>query len=365
MGKLKDIKFGRIGVLCFIGLLVVFFIYRNRLEGKQPEVHLNVNPAIISATNEIPVDVSDVKSGIKSIRAELIQGERNVVLDEKAYPSDGFLNGGNVHNVSFVIPVKPEELGFTEGKAVIRIIADDHSLRRWMKGNRTLFEKEVLIDMGPPVIEVLHHVNTIINQGGTALVVYRLSEACRSNGVVVGDNFFPGHSGLSKNDNIKMAFFALRYDQGRGTDIFIKAVDMAGNSAVKEFNHKILGRHFKKDTINISDGFLSRKMPEFDDLVSYDPGSMTRLNQFLKVNSELRKANGNKMIELSEKTDEILYWDGAFLRLPNSKRMAGFADHRTYIYKKDVIDRQVHMGVDLASIAGSPVPASIKVRLFM
>jgi murein DD-endopeptidase MepM/ murein hydrolase activator NlpD len=53
-----------------------------------------------------------------------------------------------------------------------------------------------------------------------------------------------------------------------------------------------------------------------------------------------------------------LYWKGAFLRLPNSARRAGFADHRIYKYKGHIIDRQTHMGIDLASVAQSPVLAS-------
>jgi murein DD-endopeptidase MepM/ murein hydrolase activator NlpD len=44
--------------------------------------------------------------------------------------------------------------------------------------------------------------------------------------------------------------------------------------------------------------------------------------------------------------------------LPNSANRARFADHRTYFYKKTEIDRQVHLGIDLASLANSPVPAA-------
>jgi len=46
------------------------------------------------------------------------------------------------------------------------------------------------------------------------------------------------------------------------------------------------------------------------------------------------------------------------LRLPNSARKASFADHRSYKYNGRVIDQQVHLGIDLASVAHSPVPAA-------
>jgi murein DD-endopeptidase MepM/ murein hydrolase activator NlpD len=38
--------------------------------------------------------------------------------------------------------------------------------------------------------------------------------------------------------------------------------------------------------------------------------------------------------------------------------MASFAEERTYWYNGKEIDRQVHLGVDLASLAQSPIPAA-------
>src|SRR5437867_11443585 len=50
-------------------------------------------------------------------------------------------------------------------------------------------------------------------------------------------------------------------------------------------------------------------------------------------------------------------WQDAFLRLPNSAPLSGFADRRTYVYDGKPIDQQTHLGFDLASLRGSPVPA--------
>jgi murein DD-endopeptidase MepM/ murein hydrolase activator NlpD len=52
-----------------------------------------------------------------------------------------------------------------------------------------------------------------------------------------------------------------------------------------------------------------------------------------------------------------MHWQGIFSRLPNAANRARFADHRTYYYKGREIDRQVHLGIDLASVSNSPVPA--------
>ena len=51
--------------------------------------------------------------------------------------------------------------------------------------------------------------------------------------------------------------------------------------------------------------------------------------------------------------------------MPGAANRAGFADHRKYKYHGEIIDNQVHLGVDLASVAHSPVPASNKGKVVL
>ena len=44
--------------------------------------------------------------------------------------------------------------------------------------------------------------------------------------------------------------------------------------------------------------------------------------------------------------------------MPGAAKQAGFADHRTYKYEGKIIDHQVHLGLDLASVAHAAVPAA-------
>jgi murein DD-endopeptidase MepM/ murein hydrolase activator NlpD len=62
--------------------------------------------------------------------------------------------------------------------------------------------------------------------------------------------------------------------------------------------------------------------------------------------------------KISKETAPKSLWSGTFLRLPNSKPMASFAQDRTYYYNGKEVDRQIHWGVDLASLAQSSVPAA-------
>src|SRR5690606_7768145 len=42
----------------------------------------------------------------------------------------------------------------------------------------------------------------------------------------------------------------------------------------------------------------------------------------------------------------------------NSSVESAFADQRTYVYQGKEVDRQVHLGFDLASLAGAPILAA-------
>jgi murein DD-endopeptidase MepM/ murein hydrolase activator NlpD len=352
----KIIKSKFVLLACIIVLLPVAWVAIGKLEGTKPSILIEPEPRFIGKTRTLSFTVSDAQSGVRKVWIGLIKDGKETILLQKHFPSAGIIGGGEKHEASFNIKIEPEILGITDGQAMLRMVAKDYSWRSWLKGNTTYLEKDVIIDTKPPGLEVLTRIHNI-SQGGTGLVIYRLSEPCIDSGVAVGENFFPGYSGYFKDKNLFMAFFALSYKQGPGTHILAKATDFAGNNTRSGFPYYIKKRKFKKVAIKISDKFLNWKMPEFNIDVSSD-SQTPMLDKFLKVNRELRNSNGSQLIEIFSKTDNKLYWNGAFLRLPNSARQASFADHRNYRYKHHTIDQQVHLGIDLASVAHSPIPAS-------
>ena len=60
---------------------------------------------------------------------------------------------------------------------------------------------------------------------------------------------------------------------------------------------------------------------------------------------------------MTQQSDDRKHWQGAFLRMPGATR-ATFGERRVYTYNGKEVDRQVHLGTDLASLAQSPVPAA-------
>ena len=356
--KIIDIKFKTVLIVLgtFIIAAPVVWMMSIHLEGTNPAVVLEPASLSLGASQEITITATDAKTGLRKAWLGLLKDGKETVLFQKDYPSPGITVSARVVQDTFSVLIEPKKLGITDGKAILRLAVWDNSWRGWMHGNKAYVEKEATIDTVPPRIRVLTRFHNI-SQGGAGLVIYSLTEPCPRNGVYVGEGFFAGYSGYFSDKRIHMAFFALDYSQGPGTEFYITAVDAAGNSARSGFPHYIRKRSFKKDVIALSDSFLNWKMPEFD-VPGAQNTDLSLPEKFLKVNRDLRQASYQQLIKVTEKTEPNLLWAGNFLRLPNSARRAGFADHRAYNYNGRTIDRQVHLGVDLASTAHSPVPAA-------
>jgi murein DD-endopeptidase MepM/ murein hydrolase activator NlpD len=352
----KNIKWLVIAVGCAIVLLPLIWLMWVRFEGEKPSLDPDSLSAHIGKSHEMLVATSDMKSGLRKLKVTLSKDGQEVVLHEAQFPSGTLWKAGKINSTSIKIPVETAKLGFTDGEAILRVMVWDHSWRGWWKGNLTVIEKTVAIDTRSPEIVVLSQAHNL-NQGGAGLVIFRTSEPCASAGVHVGDHFFPGYTGLFNHDHVYSAFIALGYDQPADTKISVAAVDLAGNSTQTGIHQYIRRKKFKQDVLEISDEFLNRIVPEFESALPQD-SNLTLIDKFLFINRDLREANHQRILEVGRKTDQLMHWKEDFLRLPRAAPRAGFADHRVYRYKEKEIDRQVHLGVDLASLTNSPVPAA-------
>ena len=349
--------------LILMVLIPVTWMLVYKFEGRKPIVDMTLPSLYLKKSYEMSLKVTDPKTGLRKIMVSIMQQGKEKILLDKQYESTGFLGvypGSKIIKDAFIIPVHSWQYGMTDGDAVIRIMVSDYSWRGWGKGNISYIEKKVIIDSKPPKVSVLTKRHNI-ESGGTALVIYKLFEENIKTGVIVGENFFPGHPGLFEDKDIYTAFFALSHMQGPGTQMSVMAEDMAGNTTKRGFHHYIRDKKFKTDILNISDGFLEEKIPDFDVGVkngSFQGEKNSLLEKFLHINDETRKNNVEKILSIPQVSENKKYWDGRFLRLHGSARRAGFADHRIYKYKGKEIDRAIHMGVDLASTANAPVKAA-------
>jgi murein DD-endopeptidase MepM/ murein hydrolase activator NlpD len=115
-----------------------------------------------------------------------------------------------------------------------------------------------------------------------------------------------------------------------------------------------------KSRIEIDDAFLQRVVPA---ILSNTPGMKVPaptdlVSTYADINRTLRQRNADTIAQLAGKTAPTMMWRDPFRQLGNSQVESRFADDRTYVYNGRVIDRQTHLGFDLAVTANVPISSA-------
>ena len=228
----------------------------------------------------------------------------------------------------------------------------------------TTVTKDVEVRLDPPRVAVVstHH---FINLGGAEFVVIRATPDDVAAGIQVGDAryaFYPGSAVGLTDPALRVGFFALRHDQALTTRIAAYARDAAGNESTTALGHKPFVKRFLQSRIPIDQAFLDRVVPAIAsntaDLKIDTGSSDALLKGFLEINGNLRKKNNDTIAALAAKSPPKMLWTEAFAPMGNAQVESRFADRRTYFHDNKEIDRQVHLGFDLASLQRAPVLAS-------
>lgn len=225
-------------------------------------------------------------------------------------------------------------------------------------------QRDIQVRLAPPQVSVqsaFHY----INLGGSEMVVYRVNPADAISGVRVGPYEYPGFpasgAGVAGADpSLRVAFFAVLWDQDVKTPISVYARDEVGNEGVASFDYRIFPKTFRKSRIELDDRFLAKVVPAIlqntPELKVDNPADL--LGSYIRINRELRRMNNATIMELARHTSPRMLWQGVFKQLGNTAVEAGFADQRTYVYKGEDVDHQVHLGFDLASTSNASVEAA-------
>ena len=233
-----------------------------------------------------------------------------------------------------------------------------------LRQTSTTQAQDVEVRLDPPRVAVVsvHH---FINLGGAEFVILRATPEDVDAGFIVGDARYPAYPGSAvglSDPALRVGFFALRHDQDIGTRISAYARDAAGNEATSAVDHKPFVKKFLQSRIPIDQPFLDRVIPAIASNTSdlkIDTGSPDGLLKgFLEINGNLRKKNNDTIAGLAAKSQPKMLWAEAFAPMGNAQVESRFADRRTYFHDNKEIDRQVHLGFDLASLQRAPVLAS-------
>src|SRR5262245_2063029 len=318
-----------------------------RFERSAPQITLTPDSDVLGVA-PLEIVVTDQGAGLKSVSATLSVG-------------------GTEHNLAgeqYAEPVKEKKLtvaaskitGLKEGPAVLRITARDGSLWGFFKGNETVVQKNLTIDVTPPTLELIAD-DRYINFGGAGAIVYKPSPDTATSGVKIGNYFFPGTKGQIKDQPEHFfVLFAHPYDAPPGAKAVLVATDRAGNTREMPLVYELKNVNYKKSTIALTDSFYQSKVVPLVKDADARQGAVKDV--FVAVNKKLRKENEDKIAEITRKSTAPILWSGAFTQLSNSKVEANFADQRTYTYNNQPIDSAYHVGYDLSVTKHYPVEAA-------
>ena len=222
--------------------------------------------------------------------------------------------------------------------------------------------RDVQVRLDPPRVAVLSTFH-FVNHGGSEFAVFRATPNDVQAGVRVGDKEYPAFpaaaAGIGTDPDVRVAFFALLYDQPTNAKIDVFARDVAGNQVLVPLDYRVFPKKYRKSRIQVDDRFLQKVVPS---IASASPDEQIPTGDllvgFLRINRDLRQKNNQFLRDLAKKTQPKMLFADAFQQLGNSSVEAEFADSRTYAYNGKDVDQQVHLGFDLAVTANVPISAS-------
>lgn len=353
-------------LLALLVLLLVIFGLVWFLAGRAagPAIAVGTPTTVVGQRTPLKVDVYAPGADLERVQLTLEQGDTSTPLGSLDEPrtltftpaGDHVTVGGEIGRQA--VP------SLRQGPATLVVTAERpvlFGLRTVSSSSRT----ELQVRLTPPRVAVTSQFH-FINQGGSELVVYTVDPADAASGVRVGDREYPGHAATAAGianapAGLRVALFPFLHDQAPSTPVAVWARDAAGNETRASFESRVTPKQFRKSTIPLDDRFLEAVVPaileQTPDLAVQDPSNL--LESYLTINRDLRKKNAETLrtIGRSRTANEIL-WRGPFKQMVNSAVEAGFADDRTYTYQGKAVDRQTHLGFDLASVSNAPVQAA-------
>jgi murein DD-endopeptidase MepM/ murein hydrolase activator NlpD len=331
-------KLSLIGIPLLVLLLIAFLL----AQSASPVVDLSTPVTALGQTTSITVHVRN-PHGIRRLAAFVEQNGVRYRVGETAQPLRLDGTWSFTAGTSAVPQLK-------DGKAQLIVEATSNDFLR----KTTRLEREVMVVTQPPAISVDSDQHYLY-LGMAELATFNLSGNWTEAGVRVGDQTFrawpmpggkPGYFSL----------FAFAWNMQPGTAPLVYASNGTGNQVtgpmVFQFPKKEQPRYTVHD-LQVSDGFMQKVVSELDPNGTGDP-----VARFVKINSEMRRANNKILFDLRLKTDNRFLWSQPFSRQSHSKAESSFADVRNYIYQGKKIDQQVHLGYDLAVTQHVGVEAS-------
>ncbi len=352
--------------LAFLILLAVIcggaaWIWAGRQPG--PTVEFRQPDRFVGQSSTLELMVQAPQGQFSQLEVAIEQGGKSYPVFSIEQPTEATTKQDAADRLYVMRPIGKSAIpALQQGPARI-IVRTARPVLYGMRNASTEATRDVQVRLEPPqasILSTFHYVNL----GGAEFVVYRATPADVESGVRVGDRTYPGFPataiGVQNDPALHVAFFALSYDQDVNTPISVFATDPAGNTALAAVDHMAFTKPFSRSTIPI-DNWVARVVPPIvantpEMQLSTAPDDVVQT--FVHINSDLRRQNAQTIAALAKKTAPEMMWKEPFQPLGNAAVEARFADFRTYTFMGKEIDRQVHLGFDLAVTQHVPILAA-------
>jgi murein DD-endopeptidase MepM/ murein hydrolase activator NlpD len=308
-----------------------------------PVVDLASSVTVLGPATPMTIRVRD-PHGVRRVTASVEQNGTRYQVWETSQPSAG---ADSTWNFTAGVKTTPQ---LRDGNAKLILEATSNDMLR-KTGRR---EHEIAVVTQPPSVTADSDQHYLY-RGMADLATLTVSGNWTEAGVRVGDQKFRAWPMPGGKPGM-FSLYAFAWNMPLGTMPLVYASNGAGNDAtsplVVVFPKKEQPKYTTHD-LQVSDAFLQKVLGELD-----PNGSGDLVERFVKINSEMRRANNQTLSDLRFKTADTFLWSRPFIRQPHSQAEATFADVRNYIYHGKKIDQQVHLGYDLAVTQHIGVQAS-------
>jgi murein DD-endopeptidase MepM/ murein hydrolase activator NlpD len=336
--------------------------------GQGPIIDIVQPQKLLGRAGTLAVTIDTPEGQLGSATISLEQGGASQQLFVLGPSAEATVTQESPSRIRITRPIGKESAPALEAGPATIVVTATRSVFFGLRTIESRERRDLIVRLEPPRVAIVstHH---FVNHGGAEFAVYRVTPPDVESGVQVGDERYPGYpaggipgAGLASDPSLRVAFFALLPEQDLGTPISLYARDEAGNEGTGSFDFRVFPRLFTRSRIEVDDRFLARVVPAIarstPELGLGTPEGDDLVPAFLKINGELRRMNAETIRGLAAKTAPEVLWRGAFQQLGSSQVESMFADHRTYFYRGQEIDQQVHLGFDLAVTANVPVKAA-------
>lgn len=346
-------------LLLLLALAFLVFILA-WLRGAPPRVTAAWPPAIgMHSTLHLKLHAG---MGLASAQVWYIQHGKRLPVWRHRWNGRDFWLAAHPRSFSLALPAgRANVSGLRDGSATLVLRVTATNLRH---SSRTL-RRRLEVRSVPPQLAALSQQQYIV-QGGAELVVYSVSPGVVRTGVRFAGVFFPGHRLPGAPHGTRFCLFAYPYNAAPPLAPRLIAVDNAGNRSQIAFPvHTYPQRFRRRPPFVLTHAMLERIVPP---ILAHEPhlSPAAHLAQdFVLIDQTLAHRQARQLARLSRHSIHAFLWHGAFLALPHAKLEARFADQRQFVYQGKVLDDEVHLGDDLASVVHTPIPAANAGKVLM